>query len=90
MLRILQEAITNAMKHSSADRVVLSAFTETSAQKNSQIIIRIQDNGIGFVPQNLPGNGLKNMEHRARKINAGFTLDSGAKGTAVTITLPAL
>lgn len=90
LLRILQEAITNALKHSSADRVVLSAFVETSTESNSQIIIRIQDNGTGFVPQNLPGNGLKNMEHRARKINAGFALDSDMQGTVVTITLPAL
>ncbi|MGB1011809.1 MAG: 7TM diverse intracellular signaling domain-containing protein, partial [Thiolinea sp.] len=64
LLRILQEAITNALKHSAADQIVLSAVTETMGEKNSQIIIRVQDNGKGFVPQHLPGNGLKNMEHR--------------------------
>ncbi|MGB1011810.1 MAG: hypothetical protein ACPGVP_19010, partial [Thiolinea sp.] len=42
----------------------------------------------GFVPQHLPGNGLKNMEHRARKIKAGFVLESNPQGTAIIVTLP--
>ena len=88
LLRILQEAITNALKHSSAERIVLSAFAETSAGESSHIIIRIQDDGKGFAPQHLPGNGLKNMEHRARKINAGFALNSNEQGTVLTVTLP--
>lgn len=88
LLRILQETITNALKHSGAEQIILSAVAETSADESSQILIRIQDNGTGFVPQYSTGNGLKNMEHRARKINAGFELDSNAQGTTLTVTLP--
>ncbi len=87
LLRILQEAITNALKHSSASRIVLSALAETSAQENSPVMIRIKDNGTGFVPQDLPGNGLKNMAHRAHKINAKFALESSDQGTTITVTL---
>ncbi|MEZ5535232.1 MAG: 7TM diverse intracellular signaling domain-containing protein [Thiolinea sp.] len=87
LLRILQEAVTNALKHSGATRIKLSADVETIGETQSHITIRVQDNGKGFVLSNMPGNGLKNMQHRARKIRADFTIDTQPQGSCITVKL---
>jgi signal transduction histidine kinase len=88
LLRILQEAVTNALKHSAATQIELSATAETITANPGHIIIRVQDNGVGFAPQNIEGNGLRNMQHRARKIRADFSVDTGSQGTCVIVRLP--
>ncbi len=88
LLRILQEAVTNALKHSGATMIKLSADTETLSDDQRQIVIRIKDNGRGFNPQRAAGNGLRNMQHRARKIRAVFDLETQPQGTCVVVRLP--
>lgn len=88
LLRILQEAVTNALKHSGATVIKLSAAPETIGDGQSQIVIRVEDNGTGFSPQRAKGNGLRNMQHRARKIRAEFVLETQQQGTCVMISLP--
>lgn len=88
LLRILQEAVTNALKHSTATKVSISAAVETIQGNQSHITIKVTDNGKGFFPKNTPGNGLNNMQHRARKIRAGFAIDTSIEGTCVKVTLP--
>ena len=90
LLRILQEAVTNALKHSEASCIQLLATVETIEGNQSHIIISVKDNGKGFIAQNIPGNGLSNMQHRARKIKAGFSIDAGQEGTCVMVTLPVI
>ena len=43
VVRILQEAVTNAIKHSSASQIVI-----TSTQQGGQWLLEVKDNGIGF------------------------------------------
>jgi len=70
---ILQELMTNMKKHSRADKVFLK-FT-----KNKSIIsISYTDNGVGF-SDNLPKNGLQNMENRINSINGKINFDTGSK-----------
>lgn len=88
LLRILQEAVTNALKHSEASRIQLLATVETIEGNQGHITIEVKDNGKGFVARNIPGNGLSNMQHRSRKIKAGFSIDTGPEGTCVVVTLP--
>nr|CAA6802524.1 MAG: Signal transduction histidine kinase [uncultured Thiotrichaceae bacterium] len=88
LLRILQEAVTNALKHSQATHIRLSASVETIEGNQSHIIISVKDNGEGFTTSNSQGNGLSNMQHRSHKIKANFTVNSGQGGTCVTVTLP--
>lgn len=75
--RIIQEAVNNAVKHSSASKIVVSIEEESS-----QIILKISDNGIGFNFLEIEkGNGLKSLEKRAKEINAiiEFTSNNGAQ-----------
>ena len=89
LLRIAQEAITNAVKHSGARTIDVSL-----ACTPQQILLSVADDGVGFSiadgPGARPGHyGLIGMKERATQIGADFRIvgDPGA-GTTVTVRLP--
>jgi two-component system, NarL family, sensor kinase len=74
LIRILQEAVGNAVRHSSCTEVICEKRMSGDA-----ILFRISDNGVGFLPEdesNLRGNGIFNMNQRARESDFGFELHS--------------
>ena len=79
---IFKEAVNNAAKYSRCTKVAI-----TISGDGKHIGIRIKDNGIGFCRDTIRrGNGLNNMEQRARRINGELTISSGPEiGTAVTL-----
>jgi len=83
--RILLEAITNALKHSGAQLLRLSARA-----CNGEIEVRIEDDGRGFdTSRHAAGLGLANMRARAQRIGARFRIQSHpGKGTTVKLSLP--
>jgi signal transduction histidine kinase len=92
IMRILQEAATNAVKHAQATvlRVQISSVA-------GQWRLEIEDNGkglpdIGQATPSLGGRGLRNMQERAAKIHARLDMDSppepGGRGTRICLTLP--
>jgi signal transduction histidine kinase len=85
LLRILQEAVTNALRHSGARNIEIAAL-----QVKSQVEVRVQDDGRGFDASGVAGGrGIANMNARARRLGATFSLESQlGVGTAVTVTLP--
>ncbi len=84
--RIVLEAVANALKHSGARSVRLSA----RAAGSGSIEIRVEDGGGGFDPaQPVAGLGLANMRARAGKIGARLEIASTpGKGTTVSLVLP--
>lgn len=88
LLRILQEAFTNALKHSGATCIRLSAKAESNSVGSDLIHIEICDNGKGFNLGGSAGNGLKNMQYRAQKIKAKFAIKPSTIGTCLEIGLP--
>jgi signal transduction histidine kinase len=84
LFRMIQEVINNITKHAAADTISFDAQKE-----NDQLMIRIQDNGKGFDSKSVSnGAGLRNLENRAKMINATIAIDSGpGKGTLVTIAI---
>lgn len=88
LLRILQEAFTNALKHSGATSIRLSAKADTKLDGTGLINIEVCDNGKGFNLGGNAGNGLKNMQYRAQKIKAGFAIKPSTIGTCLEIELP--
>ncbi|MBD5782207.1 sensor histidine kinase [Pelagicoccus sp. NFK12] len=85
LLRIGQEAITNATKYASAKQVRLDiAFT------SNEINIAIADDGIGFDPASSHAKsnsfGLVGMKERADHIGASLRIDS-APGTGTRISV---
>jgi len=86
MYRIAQEAVSNAVRHGSAERIKI-AF----ASGSEQIRLRIQDDGVGFAIEHVdgPGMGVHIMNYRARIIGGSLEISSTpSSGTTVTCTLP--
>jgi signal transduction histidine kinase len=89
--RIVQESLSNILKHADSDSVFLRI---EFAKPGFKIVI--QDNGSGFdvkekLANDIRGNGLKNMTSRARMINAQLDIDSTpGKGTTTVLSYPAV
>jgi signal transduction histidine kinase len=85
VLRLLQEALTNVIKHAGARTVKLSA-TAGSAE----VLVQVVDDGNGFEPAAASnGRGLANMRHRVRALHGAMEIYTApGVGTAVSIRLP--
>jgi signal transduction histidine kinase len=84
ILRILQEALANILKHADA-RTVRVLFDAS----DSGIGIRIIDDGKGFSDVTKAGSyGLNNMRSRAQTLGASFDLASDGGGTTVSLSIP--
>jgi signal transduction histidine kinase len=84
VLRIVQEASTNILKHARASKVEVETGTIVSGK---EIFIRIADNGRGFVDPQI-GNGFKNMRDRAQRLGGKVDIQSTNFGTVVSLVLP--
>jgi signal transduction histidine kinase len=89
VLRIVQEALTNAIKHSRA-RVVRVTLSVDHDGDSQWLSIRVTDNGRGLAATgNVTGRGMLNMKSRAARIAAFLKVESvpGA-GTMILLRLP--
>jgi signal transduction histidine kinase len=85
VLRILQEAFTNVLKHSQATKVIV----ETGLAGNPRrVFIRVSDNGRGAAAPESGGRGLGNMARRAGSLGGELRVASSAQGTTVELLLP--
>jgi two-component system sensor histidine kinase UhpB len=81
--RIAQESITNAVRHSVGTRVDVTLTAEPAG-----LVLRVADNGRGFVPPS-GGGGIRGMRERALAIGGRLTVGSSPDGGgAVTLRLP--
>ena len=81
--RIIQEAITNVVRHADADRASINLDYGAD-----MLTLRIDDNGLADPEQIRWGNGLRGMQERASSL--GGTLQVGrapAGGVRVSVTL---
>lgn len=78
LLRIVQEFVTNTVKHSGARRITV----ETGSRH-----VRLADDGSGFTPpaQGARGHGLGSMRRRAESLGARMTLRSDKGGTELRL-----
>jgi signal transduction histidine kinase len=90
LFRILQESITNVIRHSNATIV-----NARLVQENTNLLLEIADNGCGFDatilqhPDPTRGFGLRGMLERATILGGTFDLQTARKeGTRIRVTLP--
>jgi signal transduction histidine kinase len=89
LFRIAQEAVVNAGRHSGAEAVSISLRTV-----DSQVELRVTDNGTGFGdadPLGLapPGHlGIASMRERAELMNGSLDIESSDRGTRVLVRAP--
>jgi signal transduction histidine kinase len=92
IVRILDEAVTNAVKHAEARRITVSIETLSDTSSSGCGCITVKDDGKGFpsaaAVERQAARGLRNMRSRAARCGATFELVSGAGGTSVRLTLP--
>lgn len=84
ILRILQEAVTNAMRHSGASEIALSSAKDA----DGLIRLSIADNGKGMPEEIRGGRGLTSMRSRAEAVGGALEIRTGKTGTALLLTLP--
>lgn len=88
LLRIAQEALTNALKHAQAQRIeIILDYTP------QQVKLQVQDDGQGFALDRMQatsgGFGLVSMQQRAERIGAQLEIVTQAgSGTTVTAIAP--
>ncbi|MBD2261308.1 PAS domain S-box protein [Pseudanabaena sp. FACHB-2040] len=86
LLRMGQEALTNAIRHANADEIRVELIYE-----RDQVCLRVQDNGQGFGVGSIPafeGFGLLGMSERAERIGAQLTIRSQpGQGTEIIVTV---
>lgn len=86
VFRIIQELISNILKHSKANVASISLL-----QTNNNLNIIIEDDGIGFINKknNSNGIGLSNIINRVELIKGEIEIDSQLnKGTTIIIDIP--
>jgi signal transduction histidine kinase len=86
IVRIVQEAVNNAVRHAGAKTITVRARPNGAA-----IELCVADDGAGFeVKAGAPrtGRGLNAMRARAAKLGGQFAVQSDQKGTRVLLTLP--
>jgi len=84
--RIVQEALTNSVKHSGANKVLISIFSDFS-----NLHLQIEDNGVGFntSKQSDSGNGLYNMKERTMLLGGKINIiSSKGKGVKIVAEFP--
>ncbi|GAB4560942.1 MAG: hypothetical protein Kow0047_07900 [Anaerolineae bacterium] len=88
LFRLVQEAVTNIARHAEA-----SAARVEVHKSDANLIIVVEDNGVGFDPQHLLGIeqsfGLRGMAERAALLGGAFQIDSApGKGTRIRVEVP--
>ncbi len=80
---VVKEALHNIVKHAQANLVNINIVTD------KDLIITIQDNGIGFNPENTRphSNGLINIKKRISDVGGRVQIES-VNGTSICLTVP--
>ncbi|MEM9533669.1 MAG: ATP-binding protein [Pseudomonadota bacterium] len=84
VLRFLQEACSNVLRHANATHIELAL----TAQPDGLLEISVADNGDGIDPKAPAGRGLKNMQERAERLGGTFERRHTGKGTRVAARFP--
>lgn len=85
ILRILQESVTNVIKHSGASRLSISTNLTPITKSSYAIAISVMDDGSGKFDDDKAGYGVKNMKKRASELGGNLAIDASEKGTKVML-----
>ncbi|MFI6426003.1 sensor histidine kinase [Promicromonospora sp. NPDC050880] len=82
--RIVQESLTNVLRHAAATRVTVSAGID-----GDRLTINVSDDGRGSGPGLVPGSGISGMRERASLLGGTLTTgDAPGGGFVVAVVLP--
>ena len=76
----MQEALQNSLKHSNPQHINIVVSCKEA------LFMKLKDDGKGFNMKNVAlGNGLLNMQHRAKEAGYILNIFSNEKGTEITL-----
>lgn len=75
LLRLLQEALTNVLKHSRASRVAIAVI-----QQEGRLRLQVQDNGVGLDRTAGHGAGLASLRARALRLGGPLQIETPPDG----------
>ena len=81
--RLVQEAVTNAVRHASATSLVITARAAAD-----RVHLEVRDDGRGAAPGFREGHGLTGMRERVALLGGTLQLETAAPGFGITVTLP--
>jgi len=84
VLRIIQEAITNAIRHAGPNEIIVAV----RYLGDRDYLVKIEDDGTGIADDMSPGRGLSNMRRRARELGGSLDIRrrAGGRGTEVVLS----
>lgn len=89
LLRVAQEAVSNAVRHARAKRIEVAARID-----EDRVVLQVSDDGSGMPDSPSPGMGLSGMSQRLHELGGRLEVrsvrsdDTDAGGTRIIATLP--
>jgi two-component system, chemotaxis family, CheB/CheR fusion protein len=81
--RLVQEALTNAHRHSGSKTIKVVV-----AQGDGALTLEVADEGRGIPPDHVRGLGLQSMRERVAQLGGRLEINSGDAGTSIKAVLP--
>lgn len=81
VLRVLQEAMNNALRHSGGQKITFIVKI-----CNGQLVASVSDDGKGLNDNAWEGRGMANMRRRCREIGASLEINNKRSGLEVVLT----
>jgi signal transduction histidine kinase/DNA-binding response OmpR family regulator len=90
MFRVVQESLTNVLRHSQSNDVDIRIRREKKS-----VLLEVQDHGIGIPKERLDalqrggaGVGMRGMRHRVQLLGGQMKVISSNRGTTISVTIP--
>lgn len=82
--RIIQEAINNIIKHSESEKAYIQLLGYTD-----EVVLMVEDTGVGFDTDQASGFGLKNIENRVAQLKGTLDISSNkGEGASLVVSFP--
>lgn len=86
ILRLIQEALNNALKHAQARQIRIEVLYQ---KPGGELVVSVCDDGKGMGGSPSRGRGINNMKHRAREIGATLAIENQpSSGLKVCMRIP--
>jgi signal transduction histidine kinase len=88
VMRVVQEAVTNVVKHAGAHTIAVGTGDAPDAAGTPGVFVEIRDDGTGYAATAPRGRGRTNMERRAARLGGHLVMASSPAGTTVRLWIP--
>jgi signal transduction histidine kinase len=88
VMRIMQEAVTNVLKHAAARTITVRTVADRAVDGRLGVSVEIVDDGRGIADGSRAGRGLHHMRQRARDLGAVLDVRGSPRGTSVRLLVP--